>query len=88
MVVRPNVDVPAFVAMPNHVHALVVIHEPTNAANPTDDTDHITNANPTDDADHITNANRIRTQRAYDYIVRYVHTNPQRWKSDMLYSFT
>jgi putative transposase len=44
-VVRPNVDVPAFVVMPNHVHAVVVIHEPTTNANPTDDADHITNTN-------------------------------------------
>ena len=29
--------------------------------------------------DHI-----IRTQRAYDYIVRYIHTNPQCWADDSL----
>jgi putative transposase len=89
-----SIELDLFVIMPNHLHGILLLRDNTETR---PNLSHVINTykgavtrnskNLALDTpiwhrsfhDHI-----IRNQREYDYIARYIHTNPLRWEEDSL----
>jgi putative transposase len=95
-----NLDIDLFVVMPNHVHAILVLHDSTALKNPPN-LAHIVGgykAGVTRSArkkgiiasnlvlwQDRYNDHIIRREKSLNYIRNYVATNPERWKQDYFY---